>query len=162
MDFSAGRCGFLTVSRRIVAGPEWNRWRFQSRPGGTKGAVDPSIVTRVRLNLAAFSLIAAMVAMAGGPLLAQALHPACAATHHDCGKTAARIARCCCDDHDAPRAEASPVQSRVEVRADLSTTIAPMNLVHVASPLKAPIAVQTSPPRLCLLDLPTLFVSFLI
>ncbi len=39
---------------------------------------------------------------------------------------------------------------------------APMDLVHVAQAPLTSVAVHTSPPRLCLLDLPTLFVTFLI
>lgn len=113
------------------------------------------------MKLAAFSVVAAIIATTGGSVLAQALHPVCIAKQHDCGKTA-KISKCCCGDREAARTDATPVQSRVEVRADLSATPVLPNVVHIAPAPQALSPVQTSPPRLCLLDLPTLFSTFLI
>lgn len=118
-------------------------------------------MTAVRMKLAALSVVAAIVAMAGGSVFAQAIHPVCVAKQHDCGKTA-RISKCCCGDQGAPQADSTPVQSRVELRGDIPTPAALPNVVLVAPAPQALSPVQTSPPRLCLLDLPTLFVTFLI
>lgn len=102
-----------------------------------------------------------MVMATGGSVFAQAIHSTCVANHHDCGKTA-KISSCCGGDQDASRIDSTPVQARVEVRADMTVTPALPNIVQIVStpPVFSP--VQTSPPRLCLLDLPTLFVTFLI
>ena len=118
-------------------------------------------MTPLRMKLAALSVVAVMIATTGGSVLVQAIHPVCVAKQHDCGKTAT-ISNCCCGDQDAARTDATPVQSRVEVRADLPATSALPHVVHIAPAPQALSPVQTSPPRLCLLDLPTLFSSFLI
>jgi len=118
-------------------------------------------MTRLRRELAALSIVTAMIAATGGPLFAQASHPVCVAQQHDCGKTA-KISKCCCGDQAPSRNDSAPVQSRVEVCADLSATPALPHTVRIAPASQALGPVQTSPPRLCLLDLPTLFVTFLI
>jgi hypothetical protein len=107
------------------------------------------VVTDLRLKVAALSLVAAFVAMTGGPLFAQAMHPVCVAKQHDCG------------DQDPTPTESTPGQPRVEVRADISATPAILKLIPTPA-RQALTRVQTSPPRLCLLDLPTLFATFLI
>jgi hypothetical protein len=119
-----------------------------------------SAVADLRLKVAALSLVAAFVAMTGGPLFAQAMHPVCVAKQHDCGTTA-RISKCCCGDQDPTPTESTPGQPRVEVRADISATPAILKLIPTPA-RQALTRVQTSPPRLCLLDLPTLFATFLI
>jgi hypothetical protein len=113
------------------------------------------------MKLGAFGLVAAMIAMTGGAVLAQAIHPVCGAKQHDCGKTA-KISKCCCGDRDAARTDSTPVQPRVEVRADISATPALPRVIQVAPTRQALTPVHSSPPRLCLLDLPTLFSTFLI
>jgi hypothetical protein len=106
------------------------------------------------------SLVAAILAMTGGPLFAEAPHPMCVIKQHDCGKTPT-FSKCCCGTQDPTRNESTPGQSRVEVSADVS--VAPSLIQAVPTPTRlAAVRVQTSPPRLCLLDLPTLFATFLI
>jgi hypothetical protein len=117
-------------------------------------------VTRLRMKLAALSVVAAIVAVTGGAVFAQAIHPVCVAKQHDCGKTA-KISKCCCGDQDAARIDSTAVEPRVEVRADISATPA-LPKVIPAPTRQALTPVQTSPPRLCLLDLTTLFATFLI
>ena len=117
-------------------------------------------VTDLRMKLAALSVVAAIVAMAGAPVFAEAGNPVCAARQHDCGKTV-KMSRCCCGDQDPTRNESTPVQPRVEVRIDVSSTPALLSAVPLQTRF-ALVRVQTSPPRLCLLDLPTLFSTFLI
>lgn len=129
--------------------------------GGTAGALYESAVTPQRTTLTALSVLAVMIATTGGPVCVQAIHPVCVATQHDCPKTVT-ISNCCCGDQDAARTDATPVQSRVDVRADLSAAPALPNVGHIAPAPQALSPVQTSPPRLWLLDLPTLFSSFLI
>jgi hypothetical protein len=117
-------------------------------------------VTDLRTRLAALSVAAAIVAMTGGPLFAQTDHPICTARQHDCGNTPT-LSKCCCGDQDPTRHDSTPVQPRVEVRVDRSSTPALVEVVS-APARHSVIHVQTSPPRLCLLDLPTLFSTFLI
>jgi hypothetical protein len=107
------------------------------------------------------SLVAAIIAMAGGPLFAEAAHPMCVARQHDCGNTPA-FSKCCCGNQDPTRSESSPVQPRVDAAgADVSATVVSSETVRTPARF-AMVRVQTSPPRLCLLDLPTLFATFLI
>jgi len=117
-------------------------------------------VSFLRTKVSAFALVASMLVAVSGSVFAQASHPVCVAKQHECGKTAT-ISTCCCDAQDAAGPDSTPVPSRVEVSGDM--TAAP-TLPAVDSGLSASlqVAVQTSPPRLCLLDLPTLFVTFLI
>lgn len=113
------------------------------------------------MKLAAISVVAVMIATTGGSVFVQAIHSVCVAKQHDCGKTAT-ISNCCCGDQDATRTDATPVQSRVEVHVDLQATPVLPNVVPIVRAPQALVAIQTSPPRLCLLDLPTLFSSYLI
>jgi hypothetical protein len=83
------------------------------------------------------------------------------AKHHDCG-TAPTVGSCCCGDAAAEHDVGTLAQPRVEVRGDLSATPAVLQVVHIAPAPQALNPVRTSPPRLCLLDLPTLFATFLI
>ena len=117
-------------------------------------------VTRLRLQLAALGTAAAILIMTAAPL-AQALYQTCMLPHHECGKTA-RIVKCCCGDQDASRNDSTPVQSRLEVRGDMTVASVVPNVTRVVSQLASFAPVDSSPPRLCLLDLPTLFVTFLI
>ena len=120
------------------------------------------IVKPLRMKLAALSLVTAIVALTGGAVFAQAVHPTCAAKQHDCDQTARLSSTCCCGDQDTSWTDSAPIQARVEVAADM--TAAPA-LPRVGSAPSTPLRlhpIQISPPRLCLLDLPTLFVTFLI
>jgi hypothetical protein len=113
------------------------------------------------MKLAATSLVITLIAMTTGSTLAQAIHPVCLANHHGCDK-AATIVACCCGDQGSTPGQTTPAQSRTEVVADLSAVPPLGNNVHVAPTLQPLVAVQTSAPRLCLLDLPTLFAAFLL
>ena len=150
----------------IAGFPPRLSWPAQERPvlwnvfGGTTGALFGSAVTLLRMRLAALSIVAVMIATTGGSVFVQAIHSVCVAKQHDCGKTAT-ISNCCCGDQDT-RTDAIPVQSRVEVHVDLPATPVLPNVVSIAPAPQGLGPVRTSPPRLCLLDLPTLFSSFLI
>lgn len=121
--------------------------------------LSPGIVKSTRAMLSAIVLIAAVITSTGASALAVQAHPSCATHRHECGKIA-RITKCC-DDQDAARTDSTPVQPRVEVRPDLSAAPALPSVAPFAEPqLLRP--VQPSPPRLCLLDLPTLYATFLI
>lgn len=127
-------------------------------PSGTLPALS-GIVKSTRAMLSAIVLIAAVITSTGASALAVQAHPSCATHRHECGKIA-RITKCC-DDQDAARTDSTPVQPRVEVRPDLSAAPALPSVAPFAEPqLRRP--VQPSPPRLCLLDLPTLYATFLI
>ena len=128
---------------------------------GTTGALFGSAVTLLRMRLAALSVVAVMIATTGGSVFVQAMHSVCVAKQHDCAETAT-ISSCCCNEQDTTRTDATPVQSRVEVHVDLLATPVLPNVVPIAPAPQGLGPVQTSPPRLCLLDLPTLFSSFLI
>ncbi len=94
-------------------------------------------------------------------MFARAAHPICVAKHHDCGQTA-RMSSCCCGDQDVSRNDSTPGQSRTDVRPDMSVTPALSCAFDFATAPRPASAIQTSPPRLCLLDLPTLFAALLI
>jgi hypothetical protein len=111
------------------------------------------------MKLAALSVVAAMFAMTASTF-AQANHAVCAAKQHDCGKVAT-ISACCCGDQDAGRSDSTPVQDRVDLRAEAATPVNLPAATQVLPALAIVLPVQTSPPRLCLLDLPTLFATFL-
>jgi hypothetical protein len=89
-------------------------------------------------------------------------HPTCTAKHHECGQ-APTIAKCCCGDEQSSPSDSTPVQSRVDARADLAP-IATVGILAAAPSITphVPLAIQTSPPHQYLVDLPTLFASFLI
>ena len=144
--------GFLQVSRRM--GPK-------SRPRrGTRPAIFVIAVSNLRTRLSAVALVISTLVVAGGSVLGQASHPVCLAKQHDCGRTAT-VSSCCCGDQGT-RDDATPAQSRVELAIHLTAIPALADVVRlVSAPPSLPV-VQSSPPRLCLLDLPTLFVTFLI
>jgi hypothetical protein len=118
------------------------------------------VVSR-RIRLLAALLVTAVIATTGAPLVAAHFHPLCAAKQHECGRTAA-IAACCCGDQGQSPADSSLVQPRVEARVDTTATPVRHTDVLALATLKPAIAIPTSPPRLCLLDLPTLFATLLI
>jgi hypothetical protein len=105
-------------------------------------------------------VVLATVALSGS-LAARQLHVVCSAQQHHCPDMAT-IVSCCCGDQDAARHDAVPVQSRVEAQSVL--TVLPPLAVDTAASLQplAPMHDHTSPAHLALLDLPTLFESFLI
>jgi hypothetical protein len=118
-------------------------------------------VTRLRSKASALVLLAAIVAATGGGAFAGDRHPTCETRQHDCGDTA-KIASCCCGDVGAPRDAGTPAQPRIDVANGVAATTALREFEHIVPPTTPPVAVQTSPPRSCLLDLPTLFASLLI
>lgn len=130
-------------------------------PAGTADAFPVGTVTAPHPKLSIVALIASLLAATAGAVFTQAIHPVCLAKQHDCGKTA-KIAQCCCGDSGVTQNEGTPVQSRFEIRADLSQAPAVTSDVQVATTPHALIRVHMSPPRLSHLDLPTLFASLLI
>jgi len=116
-------------------------------------------VTRMRLQSAALSAVAAILIMTAAPL-AQALHQTCMLPHHDCGTTA-KISKCCCDD-GAGRSESTPVPERVEIRVSGTAIAALPHTGQIAPMTLIATSVHTSPPGLYRLDLPTLFAALLI
>jgi hypothetical protein len=118
-------------------------------------------VSFLRTKVSAIAVVASMFVALSDPVFAQTVHPVCVAKQHECGQTA-KIVKCCCGDQDASRNDSTPVQSRLEVRGDMTAASVVPNVMHVVSQLASFAPVDTSPPRLCLLDLPTLFVAFLI
>lgn len=153
MDFSLG----FRHARSLESGSLGFRLIF----AGTKTAPYGNVVKPLRMKLAALSLVTAIFALTGGAAFAQAVHPYCAAKQHDCGKTA-KLSKCCCGDQDASWTNSAPVEARVEVAADMTAVPAPPSLVSVPPAPQWLHPIQTSPPRLGLLDLRTLFVTFLI
>lgn len=111
--------------------------------------------------LSTIGLVVAILGMATVPAFAGISHQACTAKQHDCGKTPT-LTTCCCGDGQSSQTDSTPVQSRVEVRADLWSMPPLTSADHVVSSLIALAAVHTSPPHRYLIDLPTLFSSFLI
>jgi hypothetical protein len=102
-----------------------------------------------------------MVATASGTALAQNRHPVCEAKQHDCAQPA-KISSCCCGDLGTPRDAGTPAQSRTDVAGGPSNTPVPPQFEPPVLEVHAEIATQTSPPRLVLLDLTTLFACLLI
>lgn len=127
---------------------------------GTLGAVDWYVVTRLRTKCSALALIGLLAATAG-PLFAQDRHPVCETKHHDCG-TPAKISSCCCGDLGQFRDASVPAQARTELTKDVAVTLTLPPFVQPVARQVLLSAVQASPPRLALLDLPTLFASLLI
>lgn len=129
---------------------------------GTLGAVDRYVVTRLlRTKCSALALLVGFLAATAGPLFAQDRHPACETKHHDCGNPA-RIASCCCGDLGQFRDASVPAQARTELTKDVAVTLTLPPFVQPVARQVLVSAVQASPPRLALLDLPTLFASLLI
>jgi hypothetical protein len=128
-----------------------------------RNLLDRESMTPRRLKSAALSLATAIVVLSGGAVFAQGDHPYCSARQHACDK-AARISACCCGDQDASWTDSAPVQSRVEARADTTTTPAAPPFARGRSITPVPIAprISPSPPGWCLIDFPTLFASLLI
>jgi hypothetical protein len=112
-------------------------------------------------KLAVVGLLAVLFASAGGSALAQAVHAACAARHHGCHETV-KISSCCCGEDDSSLSEVPPDHPRSEPRAVLSAQ--PLCPFGVCAPAtrNGLSRVQTSPPRFFSIDLPILFVTFLI
>jgi hypothetical protein len=119
------------------------------------------VVSFLRTKVSAVALVASLLVAVGGSVFAQAGHPVCVAKQHECGKTAT-ISTCCCGAQDATGPDSTPGQSRVEVSGDMTPAPALPHIVTIVSTPRSLAPVQTSPPRLCLLDLPTLLVTFLI
>jgi hypothetical protein len=124
----------------------------------------PAPALDVRFRRSGFPALVVLIAVLGtavAPAFAGLAHPMCASKQHDCGRTPA-FTKCCCGDEQSSAAQSSPVQSRTELRVDLSPMPAATSAVHVALTPHARIAVHTSPPDRGLVDLPTLFATLLI
>ena len=106
-------------------------------------------------------LMASLLATTSGSIFAESIRALCVTQRHDCGR-AATISTCCCGNHSAAQHEAAQVPSRPKLRIDHSVTPAVTSGVQVATTPRASVHDHTSPPRLCLLDLPTLFACLLI
>lgn len=129
---------------------------------GTLGAVDWYVVTRLlRTKCSALALLVVFLAAAAGPVFAQDRHPACETRHHDCGNPA-KISSCCSRDLGQFRDASVPAQARTELTRDVAVTLTLPPFVQPVARQVLLSAVQASPPRLALLDLPTLFASLLI
>lgn len=102
-----------------------------------------------------------IAATTSGTLFTQTVHPVCAAKQHNCGSTTT-IAKCCCGAQDTSGPSSTPVQSRVELRADMAALPVLPNVISGVQDGRSLVPIQTSPPRSGVLDLPTLYVSFLI
>jgi len=117
-------------------------------------------VSTLRVRLSALAIIAVIVVTNGAVLFAAEQHDACAMVHHDCERTPT-IRPCCCDGHTSSN-QGAPVESRVQVGADVSAvplvlaSVTPTDAHHLS------VHVHTSPPRIVPLDLPTLFAALLI
>ena len=135
----------------------WPRSRSRR---GIRSAVFVIAVSNLRTKLSAVALVISTLVAAGGSVLGQASHPVCVAKQHDCGRTAT-VSSCCCGDQGT-RDDATPAQSRIELGIQLTAIPALADVVRLVSAQPSLPVVQSSPPRLCLLDLPTLFVTFLI
>lgn len=128
---------------------------------GTLSAVVIGVVKSARMILPVIALLVAVTGTATVPAFAGQIHPICASKQHDCGRTS-RITQCCCGDEPASQQQSTPVQTRVDVCADLSPVPVIMQAVLVATTSHTPTRIDTSPPHRHLVDLPTLFSSFLI
>jgi hypothetical protein len=106
-------------------------------------------------------MLAVIIAATSGTAFAQAVHAVCAAKQHDCGSTTT-IAKCCCATQDSSGPSSTPGQSRVELRADTAALPVLPNVISVTCNGRSLVAVQTSAPLRGVLDLSTLYVSFLI
>ena len=122
-----------------------------------------TVVTRLlRTKCLALALIVGFLPATAGPMFAQDRHPVCETKHHDCGKPA-KISSCCCGDLGQFRDASVPAQARTELTKDVAVTLTLPSFVQPVT--RQPLllsAVQASPLRLALLDLPTLFATLLI
>jgi len=128
---------------------------------GTLGAVDRDVVTRLRTKCSALALLVGLLAATAGPMFAQDRHPACQTKHHDCGNPA-RISSCCSGDLGQFRDASVPAPARTELTKDVTLTPTLPSFVQPVARPPLLSAVLASPPRLALLDLPTLFATLLI
>ena len=128
---------------------------------GTPGALDRNVVTRLRTTCSALAVIVGLVVATAGPVFAQDRHPVCETRQHDCGKPT-KISSCCCADLGQFRDASVPAQPRTELTKDVAVTVILPSFVQPVARHALPSAAQISPPRLALLDLPTLFASLLI
>lgn len=112
-------------------------------------------VTTLTLMLAL--LVAAPLSLALGT-------PApCATQHHECQEETAPVADCCVVDDAQPIRESTPAEQRVQA-TDIASVAVPVYRPSARHVLRVRPAERPQPhsPRLSLLDLPTLFSTFLI
>jgi hypothetical protein len=116
----------------------------------------------VRRFITALTLILALLVAA--PLsLALGTPAPCATQHHECQEETAPVADCCVVDDAQPIRESTPAEQRVH-GTDVAAVAVPSDGPMALQALPAPPAERPRPhsPRLSLLDLPTLFSTFLI
>jgi hypothetical protein len=119
-------------------------------------------VLELRLRLSALALVTVVAATNGAAVLAAAQQPApCVTQHHACDKTTA-IRPCCCDPHGDVSNQGGPIESRVQIGADVSAVPLVLAAVTLDGQAQRSGRVNTSPPRIVPLDLPTLFATLLI
>lgn len=87
----------------------------------------------------------------------------CATEHHECQEETAPVADCCVVDDAQPIRESTPAEQRVQA-TDIASVAVPAyqpiaRHVLLVRPAERP---EPHSPRLSLLDLPTLFSTFLI
>lgn len=118
-------------------------------------------MTGLAKRLSTLAIVFAMIATASGPTFAQNRHPTCEAKQHDCGQPA-KISSCCCGDLGTPIDTGIPAQSRIDVTGGVASVPLPAQFEQPTLATSATITIQSSPPRLALLDLTTLFACLLI
>jgi hypothetical protein len=128
---------------------------------GIGPAAHGDVVTGLARRLSALTLVVALVATTSGSAFAQGRHPGCEAKQHDCGQTA-KISSCCCGDPGTPKEAGTPAQTRADVSSGVATTPLPPQFEQPPAVADGAVAIHASPPRLALLDLPTLFACLLI
>jgi hypothetical protein len=106
-------------------------------------------------------VLAAVIIASAAPVLAAQEHPVCAASKHDCGKTA-RLTRCCCGDHGNPAGRGGPTESRVQVTPQWAPLVGTPVDAPAAEPGLIAVRANASPPRTAIFDLPTLLATLLI
>jgi hypothetical protein len=116
----------------------------------------------VRRFITTLTLILALLVAA--PLsLALGTPAPCATEHHECQEETGPVADCCVVDDAQPIRESTPAEQRVQA-TDIASVAVPVYQPIERHVLRVRPAQRPQPhsPRLLLLDLPTLFSTFLI
>lgn len=117
-------------------------------------------MSSLRAKLSACILIAGVISATGNVFAGQHEHASCPMERQDC-EHVATITQCCHVNPSDASNHGGPVESRIRLSVDLSPL--PVALVAVHAGVSRPnVGVHTSPPRVCPLDLPTLFAALLI
>lgn len=118
-------------------------------------------MTRLFPRLTPLLLLVVMMATTASAFAAPA-HEACVTKQHEC-EDVPTIAECCCHLADTGGQHSTPPEQRIDVRssAALATVALPATVLAGTDRLVAEHPISVSP-RLCLLDLTTLFATLLI